>query len=114
MSNMALWEALALLSMMVPAVVSKPQEKPVLSTRLALSYIYNAGYKGGMHLSADNVVEIKRGVVAKHFWPDYCEVAKAIDEALVKLERRGNIHLPDDYKRARVGWDTLAEVRDLT
>ena len=58
------------------------------------------------------MTEIKRGAIAKHFWPDYSEVAKAIDEALVKLERRGNIHLPDDYKRARVEWDTLAEVRD--
>ena len=93
---MALWRALALLSMMVPAVVSKSQAKPVLSTRLALSYIYNAGYKGGMHLSADNVTEIKRGVIAKHFWPDYKEVAKAIDEALVTLESRGNIILPAD------------------
>ena len=43
--NMALWRALALLSMMVPAVVSKRLEKPVLSTRMALSHIYNAGYK---------------------------------------------------------------------
>ena len=97
---------------MVPAAVSERQEKPVLSTRMALSHIYNAGYKEGRHLSAENVTEIKRGTIAKHFWPDYSEVAKAIDEALVKLERRGNIHLPDDYKRARVGWDTLAEVRD--
>ena len=112
---MALWRALALLSMMVPAVVSKRQEKPVLSTRMALSHIYNAGYKGGRHLSLGHVAEIKRrkrGAIAKHFWPDYSEVAKAIDEALVKLERRGNIRLPDDYKRARVEWETLAEVRD--
>ena len=104
---MVLWRALALLSMMVPAAVSKHQEKPILSTRMALSHIYNAGYKGGRHLSLDHVAEIKRGAIAKHFWPDYSEVAKAIDEALVKLERRGNIHLPDDYKRARVGWDSL-------
>ena len=82
---MALWRALALLSMMVPAVVSKRQEKPVLSTRMALSHIYNAGYKGGRHLSVDHVTEIKRGAIAKHFWPDYSEVAKAMDEALVKL-----------------------------
>ena len=109
--NMALWRALALLSMMVPAVVSKRQEKPVLSTRMALSHTYNAGYKGGRHLNLGHVAEIKRGAIAKHFWPDYSEVAKAMDEALVKLERRGNIHLPDGYKRARVGWEALAEVR---
>ena len=109
--NMALWKALALLSMMVPAVVSKPQGEPVLSTRLALSHIHNAGYKGGMHLSADNVVEVKRGVIAKHFWPGYKEVAKAIDEALVMLESRGNSTLPADHKRAFVKWDTLDEVR---
>ena len=109
---MASWRALDLLSMMVPGVVSKRQEKLVLSTRMALSHIYNAGYKGGRHLSADNVTEIKRGAIAIHFWPDYSEVAKAMDEALVKLERRGNIHLPDDYKRARVERETLAEVRD--
>ena len=78
---------------------------------MALSCIYNAGYKGGMHLSTDNVVEIKRGVIAKHFWPNYKGVAKAIDEALVMLESRGNIILPADYKRAFVKWDTLDEVR---
>ena len=38
---MALWRALALLSMIVLAVASKRQEKPVLSTRMALSYIYS-------------------------------------------------------------------------
>ena len=75
--NMALWRALALLSMMVPAAVSKHQEKPVLSTRMALSHIYNAGYKGGRDFSVENVTEIKRGAIAKHFWPDYSEVAKA-------------------------------------
>jgi hypothetical protein len=108
---MTLWKALALLAMMVPAVVAKRQEKPVLSTRMALSYIYNAGYRGGRHLSMDNVAEIKRGAVAKHFWSDYTGVATAIDEALVKLESRGNITLPADYKRAFVQWDTLEEVR---
>ena len=46
---------LSLLSMMVPAAVSERQEKPVLSTRMALSHIYNAGYKGGRHLSGENV-----------------------------------------------------------
>ena len=35
----ALWRALALLSMMLPAVVSKRQEKAILSTRMALSHI---------------------------------------------------------------------------
>ena len=59
-NSLALWRALALLSMMVPAVVAKRQEKPVLSTRMALSYIYNAGYKGGRHLSVEDVTEIKR------------------------------------------------------
>ena len=59
----------------------------------------------------NNVTEIKRGAVAKHFWPDYTGVATAIDEALVKLESRGNITLPADYKRAFVQWDTLEEVR---
>ena len=49
-------------------------------------------------------------MIAKHFWPDYKEVAKAIDEALVTLESRGNIILPADYKRAFVKWDTLDEM----
>ena len=59
----------------------------------------------------NNVTEIKRGAVAKHFWPDYTGVVTAIDEALVKLESRGNITLPADYKRASVQWDTVEEVR---
>ena len=87
------------------------EASPVNKGGTLISYIYNAGYKGGRHLSLDHVSEIKRGAIAKHFWPDYSEVAKAIDEALAKLERGGNIHLPDGYKRARVGWGTLAEVR---
>ena len=49
----------------------------------------------------DNVAETKRGAIAKHFWPDYSAVVKAIDEALIKLERRGNMFLPDDCKRVR-------------
>ena len=108
---MALWKALVLLAMMVPAVVAKRQERPVLSTRMALAHVYNADYRGGRHLSMDNVAEIKRGAVAKHLWPDHTGVATAIDEALVNLESRGNITLPADYKRAFVQWNTLEEVR---
>ena len=85
---MTLWKALALLAMMVPAVVAKRPEKPVLTTRMALSHIYNAGYKGGRHLSMNNVTEIKRGAIAKHFWPDYSEVAKAMDEASLDCQNK--------------------------
>ena len=37
---MALWKALALLAMMVPAVMPRRQDKPALTTKAALSHIY--------------------------------------------------------------------------
>jgi hypothetical protein len=40
------------------------------------------------NLSADNVTEIKRGAIAKHFWPDYSEVAKAMDEASLDCQNK--------------------------